>query len=183
MDKHEKESMRYEASQIMKDKHKECANCGSEENIHIHHIVPLSQGGGNKESNLVFLCAECHKKAHAYVGNRVKEHEEYSKRRKITHRMSVLERTQEIKKMAKELKICRPFLFKGFKEYVELLYANDPSVLSKDDIALMELLMYYRELGMTRDEFEKFLTKGIETPEVENPNSVNTAISLTETAN
>lgn len=154
-----KDSMRYEASQIMKDKHRECANCGSEENIHIHHIVPLSQGGGNRESNLVFLCAECHKKAHAYVNNRVKESGDYpSVKEHKTCKISVLERVKKIKRMAKELKICRPFLFEGFKEYVELLSANDPSVLSKEDITTMELLMYYRELGMSKEEFEKFIS-------------------------
>lgn len=159
MDRYEKGSTRYEASQIMKDKHKVCANCGSEDNIHIHHIVPLSQGGGNKESNLVFLCADCHKKAHAYVNNRVKESGDYVKVKppKVSQ-MSVLEMVKRIKRMAKELRICRPFLFEGFKEYVEKLSADDPSILSQEDIATMKLLMYYRELGMSKEEFEEFIS-------------------------
>lgn len=45
-------------------KYKKCANCGSEENIEIHHIVPLIVGGTNKKSNLVALCQDCHAKIH-----------------------------------------------------------------------------------------------------------------------
>ena len=32
---------------------------------HVHHIVPLSQGGSNEESNLMSLCKSCHSKIHA----------------------------------------------------------------------------------------------------------------------
>ena len=45
-------------------KYKKCANCGSEENIEIHHIVPLIVGGTNRRSNLVALCQDCHAKIH-----------------------------------------------------------------------------------------------------------------------
>lgn len=45
-------------------KYKKCANCGSVENIEIHHIVPLIVGGTNKRSNLVALCQDCHAKIH-----------------------------------------------------------------------------------------------------------------------
>lgn len=30
-----------------------------------HHITPVSEGGRNDESNLILLCPNCHKKAHA----------------------------------------------------------------------------------------------------------------------
>lgn len=30
-----------------------------------HHITPVAEGGKNDESNLVLLCPNCHKKAHA----------------------------------------------------------------------------------------------------------------------
>lgn len=32
--------------------------------IDVHHIVPISEGGGDEPSNLVTLCAECHKERH-----------------------------------------------------------------------------------------------------------------------
>lgn len=41
-----------------------CYNCGSDENIEYHHIVPLSFSGTNKLSNIVPLCYSCHKSAH-----------------------------------------------------------------------------------------------------------------------
>ena len=45
----------------------QCGNCGSNYNLHVHHIVPLSKGGTNKESNLRTLCENCHKKLHPHM--------------------------------------------------------------------------------------------------------------------
>jgi len=42
----------------------ECGNCNAEHSLHIHHIVPLSQGGTNCITNLAVLCKDCHAKAH-----------------------------------------------------------------------------------------------------------------------
>lgn len=48
-----------------------CQNCGSrggpdsEIELHVHHAVPLSQGGLNKTSNLLTLCKRCHTAAHS----------------------------------------------------------------------------------------------------------------------
>ncbi len=41
-----------------------CANCGSTENIHYHHVVPLKLGGTNRIENIVPLCNKCHMAAH-----------------------------------------------------------------------------------------------------------------------
>ncbi len=38
-----------------------CKICGSKEKIEVDHIVPISAGGKNEESNLQFLCRQCHK--------------------------------------------------------------------------------------------------------------------------
>jgi|SRR5690625_468697 len=43
---------------------KECGNCGSGDDLQIHHVVPLTLGGNNVITNLVRLCTECHSKAH-----------------------------------------------------------------------------------------------------------------------
>lgn len=41
-----------------------CANCHSENNLQVHHIVPLAVGGTNNQSNFVTLCGDCHGKIH-----------------------------------------------------------------------------------------------------------------------
>lgn len=41
-----------------------CANCGSNEEVEYHHIVPLYVGGTNRKTNIVPLCASCHYAVH-----------------------------------------------------------------------------------------------------------------------
>ena len=43
---------------------RECGNCGSSENLEIHHIVPIVFGGTNRIGNLAALCGSCHRLAH-----------------------------------------------------------------------------------------------------------------------
>jgi transposase-like protein len=43
-----------------------CRNCGSDENLYAHHIVPEAAGGGNFIDNLATLCGECHRAAHGF---------------------------------------------------------------------------------------------------------------------
>ncbi len=45
------------------DKHK-CRSwgCGKRWNTEVHHIIPRSQGGPDKEWNLITLCPSCHNK-------------------------------------------------------------------------------------------------------------------------
>lgn len=38
----------------------------------VHHIVPISEGGTNDESNLMSLCRSCHEKIHERRGDRKK---------------------------------------------------------------------------------------------------------------
>lgn len=44
-----------------------CLRCGLEDidELEVHHILPVSQGGTNEDSNLATLCAQCHREAHA----------------------------------------------------------------------------------------------------------------------
>lgn len=37
-----------------------CVNCKSNKNLVLHHIVPLGAGGTNLQTNIVYLCDECH---------------------------------------------------------------------------------------------------------------------------
>ena len=38
-----------------------CHRCGSRENLHVHHIIPVRCGGKREMRNLVVLCNSCHK--------------------------------------------------------------------------------------------------------------------------
>lgn len=40
--------------------------CGAEADC-IHHVRPLSRGGSNDYSNLIFICNECHAQVHKWL--------------------------------------------------------------------------------------------------------------------
>jgi len=42
-----------------------CAECKSNENLNIHHIKKIKDGGDNSLANLILLCENCHKKKHS----------------------------------------------------------------------------------------------------------------------
>lgn len=42
----------------------QCCNCGSKEELEYHHVVPVSLGGKDINSNMVCLCYPCHQKIH-----------------------------------------------------------------------------------------------------------------------
>jgi len=50
-----------------------CYNCGSDECIELHHVVPLKLGGTNNLSNIVVLCHRCHCAAHN--GRHIKDYQ------------------------------------------------------------------------------------------------------------
>lgn len=45
-----------------------CVNCGykhgEEKSLQLHHIIPLSLGGTNRDTNIVALCESCHSQVH-----------------------------------------------------------------------------------------------------------------------
>lgn len=51
-----------------------CEQCYREGKItmmdEVHHIVPVSRGGTNEDSNLMSLCRSCHNKIHHDLGDR-----------------------------------------------------------------------------------------------------------------
>jgi 5-methylcytosine-specific restriction endonuclease McrA len=42
-----------------------CQNCGSREDLQVHHQQFRSRQGNDAESNLITLCAACHRHCHA----------------------------------------------------------------------------------------------------------------------
>ena len=54
--------------------HPLCEGCDKNGRIkaaeEVHHILPLSKGGGNETSNLMALCKSCHSKITAESGDR-----------------------------------------------------------------------------------------------------------------
>jgi 5-methylcytosine-specific restriction endonuclease McrA len=43
-----------------------CRECGSKEDLHVHHIMEKSKGGTNDINNLITLCNNCHKEKHKH---------------------------------------------------------------------------------------------------------------------
>jgi HNH endonuclease len=39
-----------------------CVRCGSNQNLHFDHIIPVAKGGGNTEANVQVLCKTCNLK-------------------------------------------------------------------------------------------------------------------------
>lgn len=50
---------------IAKLYYRECAICGTTQNIHVHHIVFRSQGGDDVDANFCGLCLFHHEEIHA----------------------------------------------------------------------------------------------------------------------
>jgi 5-methylcytosine-specific restriction endonuclease McrA len=44
-----------------------CQECGSMENLQVHHMKRRSQLGGDVMDNLITLCADCHGKCHGWA--------------------------------------------------------------------------------------------------------------------
>lgn len=54
-----------------------CCYCGKPVELfacHIHHVLPLSEGGTNYPTNLKTLCVDCHKMRHPHMRKMVRWH-------------------------------------------------------------------------------------------------------------
>lgn len=56
-------SKRIKKNALKRDNH-QCVKCGSDEELHIHHKIPLSEGGEDVLDNVETLCIDCHIDAH-----------------------------------------------------------------------------------------------------------------------
>jgi hypothetical protein len=53
--------------------HPFCFNCHSNENLVVHHIVPISAGGVDDYSNMAVLCGACHDLAHGIARSKCQQ--------------------------------------------------------------------------------------------------------------
>jgi 5-methylcytosine-specific restriction endonuclease McrA len=49
---------------IVKFKGGECEHCGSDDRLHLHHIIPRGEGGEDTMNNLLLVCEDCHLEIH-----------------------------------------------------------------------------------------------------------------------
>ncbi len=45
-----------------------CQSCGSQSDLHVHHVKPRGQLGHDALENLITLCAHCHRRQHVGSG-------------------------------------------------------------------------------------------------------------------
>ena len=82
-----------EAGRRYKLRNDSCDFCGSVDNLHLHHIVPISWGGLSSKENCITLCEKCHRKTH----------KELNKKLNTTLLLKYLEpHLEEIKSLANE---------------------------------------------------------------------------------
>ena len=52
-----------------------CQKCGSKNNLHVHHIISIKDGGDEFDiDNCITLCEDCHKYEHSKIKNLRKKH-------------------------------------------------------------------------------------------------------------
>lgn len=51
-------------SKLLVESRNRCNLCWKNDEVQIHHIVPIEMGGNNSEENLIVLCLICHSKVH-----------------------------------------------------------------------------------------------------------------------
>lgn len=52
---------------LLNGRPKVCAFCGSDDDLRVHHIIPICDGGENTPYNLMYLCEDCHRAIHALI--------------------------------------------------------------------------------------------------------------------
>jgi len=63
----DKDLYRALCQQVLKRDRWRCQQCGSSENLQVHHIRPRSKLGGDEDENLITLCSPCHRQIHLHA--------------------------------------------------------------------------------------------------------------------
>ena len=48
------------SKKVLENYNYQCVVCGSNKNLHVHHLIPFRTGGQDIEENLTVVCAFCH---------------------------------------------------------------------------------------------------------------------------
>ena len=122
--------------------HNLCQYCGKEAK-HIHHLIPISKGGDNRESNLIPLCFECHGLIHGKTFN-----DNWKELQRIGIEKAKAEgkfRGGQIKKISKEkyLDLKQKWQIKEItkSKFAELLGVSRPTlnkILKEEDLYLKD---------------------------------------------
>ncbi len=67
------EDYRQLCRQILERDSWRCQGCGSRANLEIHHLRFRSHQGQDAEENLITLCADCHRRSHGILAQRISE--------------------------------------------------------------------------------------------------------------
>lgn len=120
---------------------KKCCNCGKEEDLEYHHIVPLSMGGSNNLSNLCCLCYSCHSLIH------------FGKKKNINHSEATKIGLQKAKEkdiklgLKKGTKLITKKSVEAKQKILELNYDFNGSLSNEDT---------YKKIGISRNTFYKY---------------------------
>ncbi len=52
-----------------RQQHRICEHCSADQSVHTHHIIPISKGGADDDSNYAALCLLCHADEHPEIKN------------------------------------------------------------------------------------------------------------------
>lgn len=146
-----------ELKRLRKIKGTKCCNCNNDvgNNIIFHHIIPLSIGGNNIDSNIVPLCSNCHYKIHNISKNNGQlSHSELTKIgiEKARARGSQIGRKKGIKCETKKSKEKKNQIYNLSQDFLGTL--TDKEIIEKIQIARNTYYKYKKELrleGIAKD--------------------------------
>ncbi|MBO5083129.1 MAG: HNH endonuclease [Lachnospiraceae bacterium] len=119
----------------------QCAICGSNDYLEVHHIIPKSENGTDDYDNLILLCACCH----AVIHNRTYNKDKVKRRTSIDYELAVpildkyfsneigTKETKEKLNLSPKTHLSESSVYKRYKRehHIEKFYNNVDMINSK----------------------------------------------------